>query len=621
VSEIELNDEQRTMLAGEQGLARQMGLRLVLDLASMAGATRLVPIGGAHLSGVSPLTGGLGLRLFLARLAADPGPGVAAPTTLNSAGCDERQFDAMRIAEPHFLDHHREIIDLYARLGVRTIQSCVPYEWEGIVAAQSGAPVAWAESNAICFANSYCGLRTNRESGLSALACALTGYAPDYGLLDEAARQPNLAVSVTTPLDDPTDFSVLGDWIGKQRRPGWRMPYGPIPVIGGLPEELSHEQRKALSAAAANYGCPLLYTAEPAAGGDYQDRLTFGPAELARRYEELRPRGPVSLVVLGCPQASLGELAAIARLLRGRRVSADPAAPGGPPPLWVFTSAAAKAIAERNGLADAIRDSGALLLENTCPEVVPYDQTWVRAVLTNSMKAEHYIKSGLNGIATAVMRLADCIAVAAGELTLEEVAAAEDPLPNPPPKGEGALPPALQGRVMAEDPLPGPPPNGEGALPPALQGRAVMEESGVSFAGRGLLSQGDFTVEGEALVTDTPITFLGYVNRLTGVIEEDDHPANGQSLAGKIAIFPRGTGSSVAPYVLLELHYRGVGPLAVVNSEIDQQTVPACSLEGIPYAYGFDGDVTRGLRSGDRVRLARRGDGVTLELLERGPRG
>ena len=599
---IELNDEQQAMLAGEQGLARQMGLRLVLDLASMAGATRLVPIGGAHLSGVSPLTGGLGLRLFLARLAADPGEGVAAPTTLNSAGCDEKQFAAMRIVEPEFLDHHREIIDLYARLGVRTIQSCVPYEWDGVVAAQAGAPVAWAESNAICFANSYCGLRTNRESGLSALACALTGYAPDYGLLDEAARQPNLAVHVTTPLDDPTDFSVLGDWIGKQRRPGWRMPYGPIPVIGGLPEELTHEQRKALSAAAANYGCPLLYTAEPAADGNYQDRLTFGPAELARRYEELQPRGPVSLVVLGCPQASLGELAAIARLLRGKRVSADPATPGEPPPLWVFTSAAAKAVAERNGLADAIRDSGALLLENTCPEVVPYDQTWVHAVLTNSMKAEHYIKSGLNGVATSVMRLADCIAVAAGELTLEVATPAEDPLPNPPPKGEGARPPALRegdrGKATAGDPVPG-----------------------SSFVGRGLLSQGDFVVEGEALVTDTPITFLGYVNRLTGVIEEDDHPANGQSLAGKVAIFPRGTGSSVAPYVLLELHYRGVGPLAVVNSEIDQQTVPACSLEGIPYAYGFDADVTRGLRSGDRVRLARRGDVVTLALLEEEPRG
>ena len=517
-------------------------------------------------------------------------------------------FAAMRIAEPEFLDHHREIIELYARLGVQTIQSCVPYEWDGVVTAESGAPVAWAESNAICFANSYCGLRTNRESGLSALACALTGYAPDYGLLDEAARRPNLAVTVTTPLDDPTDFSVLGDWIGKQRRPGWRMPYGPIPAIGGLPDKLSHEQRKALSAAAANYGCPLLYTEEPAADGEYQDRLTFGPAELARRYDELRPRGPVSLVVLGCPQASLGELAAIARLLRGRRVAADPAvadpavadpsvpdlsAPGAPPPLWVFTSAAAKAVAERNGLAEAIRDAGALLLENTCPEVVPYDQTWVHSVLTNSMKAEHYIKSGLNGIATAVMRLADCIAVATGELQLTEQEPAAAEADNAKRPSQAAAPaPALA------------------APPPPADSAAFASR------GHGLLSQGDFTVEGEALVTDTPITFLGYVNRLTGVIEEEEHPANGQSLAGKIAIFPRGTGSSVAPYVLLELHYRGVGPLAVVNTEIDQQTVPACSLEGIPYAHSFDRDVTRNLHNGDRVRLERRNGVVTLQRME-----
>jgi predicted aconitase len=95
-------------------------------------------------------------------------------------------------------------------------------------------------------------LHTNRESGLSALASALTGYAPHYGLLDEAHRHPNLAVIVTAKLDDPTDFSILGDWIGKQRQSSWKMPYGPIPAIKGLPTDLSHEQKKALTAAAAN---------------------------------------------------------------------------------------------------------------------------------------------------------------------------------------------------------------------------------------------------------------------------------------------------------------------------------------------------------------------------------
>ena len=65
MTKLVLNREQEAMLSGEQGLARQMGMRLLLDLAAMAGAERLVPISSAHLSGVSPLTGGLGLRQFL----------------------------------------------------------------------------------------------------------------------------------------------------------------------------------------------------------------------------------------------------------------------------------------------------------------------------------------------------------------------------------------------------------------------------------------------------------------------------------------------------------------------------------------------------------------------------
>ena len=579
-NELILNDEQRAMLAGQHGVAKQMGMRLLLDMAATAGAAELIPIQSAHLSGVSPLTGGLGLRQFLAKLTNDPQAQVAVPTTLNSAGCDESQFDAMRIVAPYFKEHNHEIVELYARLGVRPTQSCIPYEWEGVVAEGTAA---WAESNAIAFGNSYCGLRTNRESGLSALACALTGYAPKYGLLDEEARRPNLEVVVTAVLDDPTDFSILGDWIGKQRRPHWRLPFGPIPLIKGLPDGLTHEQKKALTAAAANYGCPLLYIdgLGDLPDGGFQSRLEFDSGELAQRYEELRPLVPVSLITIGCPQASVGELRATAALLKNKTLAADA------PPLWVFTSAHNKAIAEKTGIADIIRGSGALLLENTCPEVVPYDQNWVKHILTNSMKAEHYIKSGLNGIPTSVMTLADCVAVALGE-----VETGDWRLETAPERGSMG--------VEEKKRSPAPP------LPRSSASMTFMA------TGHGLPSQGDFTVTAEAFVTDTPITLLGFVNRETGVIEEPGHPADGKSMAGKIAIFPKGSGSSVAPYVLLELYYRGAAPIAVVNTEIDQQSAPACSLEGIPYAYNFDADVLEHIHDGDKVTLERVGDGVTI---------
>ncbi len=594
---ITLNEDQRAMLEGRRGSAKQMAMRLLLDMAAAAGASELAAIEGAHLSGVSPLTGGMGLRRFLARLAEDPQAQVAVPTTLNSAGCDAEQFEEMRIVAPGFLEQSQEIVALYTRLGVQPTQSCVPYEWDGVI---TSGDAAWAESNAICFGNSYCGLRTNRESGLSALASALTGYTPRYGLLDEAARRPNLVVRVICRLEDATDFSILGDWIGMSRPASWKMPFGPIPLIKGLPADLSHEQRKALTAAAANYGSPLLYIdgqGEAPEETQIQGQLTFAQEDLDRRYQALYPRKTVSLIVIGCPQASVGELRAVARLLQGLDVSSEPDDGSGRPPLWVFTSSANMAITEQTGLASIIRGSGALLLQNTCPEVVPYDQHWVKHVLTNSMKAEHYIKSGLNGIPTSVMRLADCLAVASGQKHIDE---------------------AVQGNGPDERPA------SAGATPAPTASKAAGSQTGqiaasgaFSASGQGLPSQPDFEVTGRALVTDTPITLLGFVNRETGVIEEAGHPADGRSMAGKIAIFPKGSGSTVAPYVLLELYYRGKAPMAVVNTEIDQQSAPACSLEGIPYAYGFDRDIIGGINDGDLVTLSREGERVTLRVAAR----
>jgi hypothetical protein len=296
----------------------------------------------------------------------------------------------------------------------------------------------------------------------------------------------------------------------------------------------------------------------------------------------------VSLITIGCPQASVGELRAIARLLRGRKVRSAPADGEKTPPLWVFTSAASRAIAEKTGLAGIIRESGALLLENTCPEVVPYDKHWVRHILTNSMKAEHYIKSGLNGIPTSVMPLAECIRMASGELV---VAGRRDEV-----------------ELEAKRDV---------SRQSSHEAQSVRSEGPFDASGEGLPSQGDFVVRGEAFVSEAPVTFLGYVNRESGVIEEAGHPRDGQSMAGKIAIFPKGSGSSVAPYVLLELYYRGQAPLAIINTDIDQQTAPACSLEGIPYAFNFEKDIIDQINNGDTVELRRDGERVRIAVLER----
>ena len=213
---VDVPSELNSMLIGQHGPTKQKAARLVVDLASTAGASEFVRVSNAHVSGVSVITGGHGLRRFLADLSGDPLGKVAIPTTLNSAGCDHEKMEEMGIDYPDFLEQQFEIIHSYSELGIEATLSCTPYD-RGIEDLDGIG--SWAESNAVCFSNSYTSLVTNRESGLSALATALTGWAPKWGLHMDENRVPNIFVKVECEMEDITDWSILGDWIGKQIKP------------------------------------------------------------------------------------------------------------------------------------------------------------------------------------------------------------------------------------------------------------------------------------------------------------------------------------------------------------------------------------------------------------------
>ena len=88
-------------------------------------------------------------------------------------------------------------------------------------------------------------------------------------------------------------------------------------------------------------------------------------------------------------------------------------------------------------------------------------------------------------------------------------------------------------------------------------------------------------------------------------------------MANKILIFPKGSGSTVAPYVLLGLFYNGNGPRAIINTDLDQQTIPACSLLAVPYAHSFKDNPCMEINSGDKISLALRNDNVSLRVIDR----
>ena len=138
-----------------------------------------------------------------------------------------------------------------------------------------------------------------------------------------------------------------------------------------------------------------------------------------------------------------------------------------------------------------------------------------------------------------------------------------------------------------------------------------------SIRGQGLESQGDFSVEGYAMVSDVPITYLGYVNRDTGVIEEAGHPLDGRAIEDTILVYPKGSGSTVAPYVLMGLIYTGKGPKAILNRDICPLTLPAASLLDLPYGHSFSDDPCMEINDGDKVIFTKVGDEVSIELIER----
>ena len=137
---------------------------------------------------------------------------------------------------------------------------------------------------------------TNRESGLSALATALTGYAPAWGLHLESNRQPNIRVVVECELETLSDYSILGDWIGKNAKPEWDLPFGPMPYVRASMSSFLCT-KKALTAAAANYGSPMMWVeghteppTQPIDSIEWEGTLVFTQSDLEARYQELSPK-------------------------------------------------------------------------------------------------------------------------------------------------------------------------------------------------------------------------------------------------------------------------------------------------------------------------------------------
>src|SRR2546429_8926947 len=243
---MRLTREQRR-LRDDGTPAQRKAMQILLALSHLSEADRHVPITSAHVSGASYKMIGDPVLEFLEDFARDAR--VTVPTTVNPLGTDLRQWRDLGIPA-EFADKQERIARAYGSMGVRPSFTCTPY----LVGARPafGEHVAWAESNAVCFAHSVLGARTNREGGPSALAAAIVGATPDYGLHKDEGRRPTVRVNVTTK-PHGLDFSLVGLVAGQRVGDG-------LPFFRGF--HGSEEDLKWLGASLASTGACAMFHLE-----------------------------------------------------------------------------------------------------------------------------------------------------------------------------------------------------------------------------------------------------------------------------------------------------------------------------------------------------------------------
>jgi predicted aconitase len=392
---MELTREEERILSGEEGEARQRAMRLLVALGKVFGAERMVRVRSAQISGVSYRTiGDAGLE-FLEDFA-KAGAKASIRATLNPCGMDLRRWRRMGIP-PDFAEKQLRIAKAFARMGIEPTWTCTPYYASN--RPRYGQSLAWAESSAVAFANSVLGARTNREGGPAALASAVVGRTPLYGLHLDSEREPTHLVEVRSKPSDDLEYNLLGYFLGRSLGSG-------VPLLSGLGKPGPDDLKYMGASAAASGGIALFHIdgVTPEAKRKRFDekgleRLEVDGRGLDAIKDGLSSSRDFDWVLLGCPHLSLAELGAIAQAIRGKRLKKR---------LLCFTSRAVRAEAYKRGYIRAIERAGGLVACDTCMVVSPLEAMGIDGAYTNSCKAAHYMPS-LSGAEAALRSLRGCI--------------------------------------------------------------------------------------------------------------------------------------------------------------------------------------------------------------------
>jgi predicted aconitase len=402
---LELNERDSATLNGEFGPGAAIAMRIVTQSAKVMSAQRLIDVTGAHIDGCV-YHGAVSLH-FVEKFV-ESGAKVSIPTTLNVGSLD--------LIHPELYSGDRAVghdakrlMDAHVLLGCQPTFTCAPYQLKQ--RPSKGEQIAWAESNAIVFANSVLGACTDRYGDFLDLAAAVTGRVPYAGLHVEANRAAQIVFSVPDFADFPGRdiyFSTLGALIGAEV--GVR-----IPAIVGLPDDTTEDELKALGSGAAATGAVGLFhavgitpeapTLAAALQGKQPERTVSvsieSLGEARRRLSDVPVGSALTAVALGTPHYSLAEFDNLVRLLsrHSGSLKCD---------FYVNTSRFNLPILEENGVAARLRELGIQVVVDTCTYFTPVMRNLSGMVMTNSAKWANYAPMNI-GVAVAFGSTEECV--------------------------------------------------------------------------------------------------------------------------------------------------------------------------------------------------------------------
>jgi phosphomecalonate degydratase large subunit len=408
-SGMDLTIQQREMLDGKLGNGVAKAMEILLAYGQCYDARRLIPVTSVHIAGNFPVLMEEGVE-WLEGLA-EGGTRVRVFTTKNPEMYDREQADEMKV--PAGLRKMQgRIHDALKKLGVTLTYSCHHYLVGNV--PRFGDHIAWASSGSQVFANSVIGARSNRDGDHVALAAAVTGVIPDWGLHIQENRKADVLVDVGN-LDiesyGPADYKALGWSLGK--KVGAR-----IPAFVNLPPDLHIENIKGLLYTLTVTGAagmvhlvgitPEAPTVEAAFAGSVppEPAITATQDEVDRAYREISSAtsDKVDLVIFGCPQCSIQEVQEIAGLLDGRKIHPETR-------LWICTSRWVKTLCDRMGLLKILSDSGVRVVSDVGAADGPHlylRNQGIRVIAVNSARASYY-SHNLFGMETWFGSTRDCV--------------------------------------------------------------------------------------------------------------------------------------------------------------------------------------------------------------------